>query len=217
MNSIIDYIEKNPIIPIFYSDNIEICKKAVKASYEGGVRLFEFVNRGEKAVENFKLLIDYRDKYFPDLKLGIGTIKNDQQAEIFSNLNSDFLVSPIFDNKIAKISEKYSKFWIPGCMTPTEINNAEIANCKFIKLFPGNILDVKFLKSIKSLFPNLKFMSTGGINLDKTSIKSWFNAGVSAIGIGSELFKKDFESHEVAYQLKNAFSCIRDVRKNLYK
>lgn len=137
MEKTLNYIEQHPVIPVFYHDNPEVCKKALKASYDGGVRVFEFVNRGANAISNFEILQQYKDQYFPDLKLGIGTIKSKEQAEIFLNLNADFLVSPVFDADIAPLANQQGKLWIPGCMTPSEINEAEKANCKLIKLFPG--------------------------------------------------------------------------------
>ena len=37
------------IVPVFYHPDIAVCQEVVKACYEGGIRVFEFVNRGEKA------------------------------------------------------------------------------------------------------------------------------------------------------------------------
>ena len=79
----------------------------------------------------------------------------------------------------------------PGCMTPTEIIVAETAGVTFIKLFPGNALGPGFMSAIKDVFPNLKFMPTGGVDTTKESIDSWFKAGVSAVGMGSKLVSKE--------------------------
>jgi len=79
----------------------------------------------------------------------------------------------------------------PGCMTPTEIIAAETAGVTFIKLFPGNALGPGFMSAIKDVFPNLKFMPTGGVDTTKESIDSWFKAGVSAVGMGSKLVSKE--------------------------
>ncbi|MEH7888352.1 ketohydroxyglutarate aldolase [Elizabethkingia meningoseptica] len=211
MENMLSFIEQHPVIPVFYHDNPEICKAALKASYEGGVRIFEFVNRGNNAVHNFELLQKYKEQHFPDLKLGIGTIKSKEQAEIFCQLNTDFLVSPVFDPSIAEIAKMNHTFWIPGCMTPTEINQAEIAGCKLIKLFPGDLLGIKFVKAIKPLFPGLKFMPTGGVKLNKENIQSWFEAGVASVGLGSSLFPSDFDPEEVTAQLKKVFSYIEEL------
>ena len=75
-------------------------------------------------------------------------------------------------------------------MTPSEIIRAENLGAKMIKLFPGDILGPKFMAGIKSLFPNLIFMPTGGVSLDKDNVEAWFKAGVSAVGMGSKLVSK---------------------------
>lgn len=186
--STLQTIQEHPVIPVFYHQDPKICLDILTACYYGGIRVFEFTNRGEHALHNFKVLLEHRNEHFPDLKLGIGTIKTAAQAEEFLNLGTDFIVSPIVKAEIAKITLERSTLWIPGCMTPTEINYAEELGAPLIKLFPGDTLGPGFLKAIKPLFPALKFMPTGGVDLDKTNIESWLNAGVSALGFGSKLF-----------------------------
>ena len=188
-NQIIDQIVQSPVIPVFYDAEINTCIKILTSCYQGGIRVFEFVNRGPEAEKNFKELLDYRDKNFKDLKLGIGTIMNAEQAKLFSEMGADFLVSPIFSDSIAS-AIKDGMLWIPGCMTPSEIAAAQNVGCTFVKLFPGETLGPGFLKSIKPIFPKLKFMPTGGVDCTEDSIDKWFDAGVSAVGLGSKLFVK---------------------------
>lgn len=186
----IEHIQQYPAIPVYYNDDPEICTQVLQACYDGGIRVFEFTNRGDKAPDNFKTMVKYRDENLPDLLLGIGTIKNTTQAGQYILLGADFLVSPIIKEDISKLAFKHQKLWIPGCMTPTEINYAEELGAPLIKLFPGDTLGPGFLKAIKPLFPKLKFMPTGGVDITKESIDNWLNAGVSAIGFGSKLFVK---------------------------
>ncbi len=176
-------IQEHPVIPVFYHQDPQVCVDVLTACYDGGIRVFEFTNRGEHATHNFKILLDHRNAHFPDLKLGIGTIKTSAQAEDYLNIGADFIVSPIVKSEIAKVSSDHNILWIPGCMTPTEINYAEELGAPLIKLFPGDTLGPGFLKAIKPLFPTLKFMPTGGVDLDKDNIDGWLNAGVSALGL----------------------------------
>ena len=185
---VLDVIKQYPVIPVYYNDDPDQCIDVVKKCYAGGIRIFEFVNRGSKALENFKILLDYKNQYLPDLKLGIGTIKTAQQAKEFAEAGTEFLVSPIIKPEIAAIAKQYNLEWIPGCMTPTEIALAEELDVKLVKLFPGDTLGPNFLKAIKPLFPNLKFMPTGGVDTTKESIQSWRQAGVFSVGLGSKLF-----------------------------
>jgi 2-dehydro-3-deoxyphosphogluconate aldolase/(4S)-4-hydroxy-2-oxoglutarate aldolase len=191
--NVLDVIEKYPVIPVYYNDDPNHCIDVVKKCYSGGIRVFEFVNRGAKALENFKILLDYKNQYFPDLKLGIGTIKTAQQAKYFAEAGTEFLVSPIIKKEIAEVAKAYNLEWIPGCMTPTEIALAEELEVKLVKLFPGDTLGPNFLKAIKPLFPNLKFMPTGGVDTTEISIKTWRQAGVFSVGLGSKLFASPSE------------------------
>lgn len=192
--NILEIIGKYPVIPVYYNDDPQQCIDVVKKCYAGGIRVFEFVNRGVKALENFKILLDYKNEHLPDLKLGIGTIKTAQQAIDFAEAGTEFLVSPIIKKEIAEVAKNYNLEWIPGCMTPTEIALAEELEVKLVKLFPGDTLGSNFLKAIKPLFPNLKFMPTGGVDTTESSITTWRQAGVYSVGLGSKLFAPPSDS-----------------------
>lgn len=183
-------IQEYPVIPVYYHEDAQTCIEVLKASYAGGIRVFEFTNRGQNAPQNFKALLDYRNKHLTDMQLGIGTIKTVAQAEAYIKLGADFIVSPIVSADLAEVTAAHHILWIPGCMTPTEINLAEELGAPLVKLFPGDTLGTGFLKAIKPLFPNLKFMPTGGVDVTKESIDSWLSAGVTALGFGSKLFQQ---------------------------
>ncbi|WP_400262118.1 bifunctional 4-hydroxy-2-oxoglutarate aldolase/2-dehydro-3-deoxy-phosphogluconate aldolase [Sphingobacterium sp. SG20118] len=215
MKTILSNIENAPIIPVYYHDDINQCIQILEACYAGGIRVFEFVNRGPEAYTNFKSLLTYRDTHFKDLKLGIGTIKSKQQAIDFINIGAEFIVSPIIKPEIAEVTLKNNILWIPGCMTPTEIAVAEELGAPLVKLFPGDALGANFLRSIKPLFQSLKFMPTGGVSLDEENLTDWFSAGVTAVGMGSKLFS-DPTSYEkedyIENRLINAFKHIKTLR-----
>ncbi|WP_353125599.1 bifunctional 4-hydroxy-2-oxoglutarate aldolase/2-dehydro-3-deoxy-phosphogluconate aldolase [Parapedobacter pyrenivorans] len=190
MKKTLDHILKYPVLPVYYHDDIQTCTEVVNACYQGGIRVFEFVNRGDKAPENFAQLLAYQKKYWPDLLLGIGTIKTAAMAAAYTEIGAEFIVSPVVKEEIADITLKKHILWVPGCMTPTEISMAEDLGAPLVKLFPGDTLGAGFLKSIKPLFPTMRFMPTGGVNPTEESISGWFDAGVSAVGLGSKLFAK---------------------------
>lgn len=192
--NLLDIIKQHPIIPVYYNDDPTQCIDELKKCYDGGIRVFEFVNRGSNALENFKILLSYKNQFLPALKLGIGTIKTAQQAKEFAEAGAEFLVSPIIKKEIAEVAKAYKLEWIPGCMTPTEIALAEELEANLVKLFPGDTLGPNFLKAIKPLFPNLKFMPTGGVDITEASIKTWRQAGVFSVGIGSKLFETPKDS-----------------------
>lgn len=188
MSKILELINTHPAIPVYYNDDKQTCIEVLKACYEGGIRVFEFVARGAKAAENFEALLAYKNEHFADMALGIGTIKTAAQAKEYVTLGAEFIVSPIVVPEIAHETLEKGIDWVPGCMTPTEIALAESLGAKLVKLFPGDTLGPKFLKAIKPLFPGMKFMPTGGVDVEKENLDTWFVAGVFSVGLGSKLF-----------------------------
>jgi 2-dehydro-3-deoxyphosphogluconate aldolase / (4S)-4-hydroxy-2-oxoglutarate aldolase len=178
------------LLPLYYNDSSEISIGVLRALYKAGIRIVEYTNRGSEALDNFILLRKIAGTEMSDMKIGIGTIKTKTDAEIFLAAGADFIVCPVVDISIAELVHKAGRLWIPGCMTATEINTAEIHGASLVKIFPGNILGPSYITAIKEIFPNLLFMPTGGVEMTKENIQLWFNAGVSAIGMGSKLITK---------------------------
>ena len=187
---IIQQVKQQRLMPLFYHSDLQVCLGVVKALYKAGIRCIEFTNRGEAAMANFNALIAARKESMPDLFLAVGTIRTVEQAKDFMDAGADFLISPVFDAAICKLAQSKNIWWIPGCMTPTEIHVAEHAGCNFVKLFPGNLLGPAFVSGIKVLFPHVSFMPTGGVEPKRENLQAWFDAGVTAVGMGSTLITK---------------------------
>jgi 2-dehydro-3-deoxyphosphogluconate aldolase / (4S)-4-hydroxy-2-oxoglutarate aldolase len=190
-SNILALIKKQKILPLFYHEDVEVCVGVTKALYNAGVRIIEFTNRGEGALQNYKSLVAERNGTMPGLVLAVGTIKTAAQAKAFMNAGADCLISPMFDREICETAKQRNKLWIPGCMTPTEIHIAETAGCSLIKLFPGSVLTPGFVAAMKDVFPLVDFMPTGGVDTTKENIESWLKAGVCAVGMGSKLISKE--------------------------
>lgn len=195
-----DGIIAQGILPLFYNHSAEVSINTTKALYKAGIRAIEYTNRGEAALANFKALKELQ-KELPGLLLGIGTIKNAEQAEQFVAAGADFLISPLVNPEVAAVAGKHDLLWIPGCMTPTEIYNAQQLGAAFVKLFPANVLGPGFVSAVKDLFPGLQMMPTGGVDMDQDNISSWFKAGVSAVGMGSKLITKNVLDNKAYDQL----------------
>lgn len=187
---ITDAIIAQGMLPLYFNSSEEVSLDVLKSIYAAGVKAVEYTNRGDAALSNFKKMVALRNESMPGLLLGVGTIKNQQQADDYLAAGADFLVSPGFVPEVAAYCVANDIFYAPGCMTPTEIIAAENAGIKFIKLFPGNMLGTEFLTTIKDIFPKLLFMPTGGVDTTKENIESWFKAGVCAVGMGSKLISK---------------------------
>lgn len=205
------------MLPLYFNPDETVSVDVLKAIYKAGVKAVEYTNRGEAALSNFRKLVAIRNEQMPGILLGVGTIKNMQQAKDYLEAGADFLVSPGFVPDVAAYAVANDIFYAPGCMTPTEIIAAENAGIKFIKLFPGNLLGPEFLSSIKEIFPKLLFMPTGGVDTTKENIEGWFKAGVCAVGMGSKLIsKKLMETKDYAAIQKSTeevIALIQSIKK----
>lgn len=211
-----DAIISQGILPLYFHASEEVSLETLRAIYRAGIRAVEYTNRGEQALSNFSSMVALRNAEMPDLLLGVGTIKNSQQATDYLAAGADFLVSPGFVPEVAAHCVQQDVFYAPGCMTPSEIIAAENAGIRFIKLFPGNMLGPEFLTTIKEIFPKLLFMPTGGVDTTAENISAWFKAGVCAVGMGSKLIsKKLMEAHDYAAMeadTRRVLATIAEVR-----
>jgi 2-dehydro-3-deoxyphosphogluconate aldolase/(4S)-4-hydroxy-2-oxoglutarate aldolase len=205
------------MLPLYFNADESVSIEVLQALYRAGVKAIEYTNRGDAALANFTKMVAVRNADMPGMLMGVGTIKNRQQANDYMAAGADFLVSPGFVPEVAAHCVINDIFYAPGCMTPTEIIAAENAGVKFIKLFPGNMLGPEFLSGIKDIFPKLLFMPTGGVDTTKENIEGWFKAGVCAVGMGSKLIsKKLMEAKDYATietETKKVLELIQSIKK----
>lgn len=205
------------ILPLYFNPDENVSLEILRAIHKAGIKAIEYTNRGEAAFNNFKKMVAVRNAEMPGLLMGIGTIKNLQQATDYVSAGADFMVSPGFVPEVAAYAISNDIFYAPGCMTPSEIIAAENAGVKFIKLFPGNILGPEFLSSIKEIFPKLLFMPTGGVDTTKESIEGWFKAGVCAVGMGSKLISKKLMEQKdyptIESSTREVLALIQSIKK----
>ena len=194
---ILNIISQLGMLPLFYNKSEAVSLDVLKALYAAGIRTVEYTNRGEAALQNFKALRRICDTELTGMHLGIGTIKTSDEAKAFVDAGADYLISPGVVKGAAKVAEKAGLLYVPGCMTPTEIIRAEGYGAKLVKIFPGNILGPGYITAIREIFPELKFMVTGGVEPEEQNLRGWFGAGVTAVGMGSKLITKQIlESQE---------------------
>ena len=214
---ITDAIIAQGMLPLYFNADETVSLDVLRAIYQAGVKAVEYTNRGEAALKNFTKMVQLRNESMPGLLLGVGTIKNLQQAEDYLKAGADFLVSPGFVKEVADYAVSKDIFYAPGCMTPSEIIAAENAGIRFIKLFPGNMLGPEFLSGIKDIFPKLLFMPTGGVDTTRENIEGWFKAGVCAVGMGSKLISKKLMEQKdyttIENETKTVLALIQSIKK----
>jgi len=214
-DTLLKLIPEQGILPLYFYKDPEVSLEVLKALYRAGIRTVEYTNRGEAALQNFKKMRELCDAQLKDMYLGIGTIKNGKIAQTFIDAGADFIICPGLVEDVAKVADENNLLWVPGCMTPTEIIRAETLGAKMIKLFPGNILGPEFMSAIKTLFPDLLFMPTGGVDLDKENISKWLKAGVCAVGMGSKLVSKELLEQKNYAKIEELANQALEILKSL--
>ncbi len=189
--SVLNKMAAEPMVPVFYHKDAEVAKAVVKACYDGGVRLFEFTNRGDFAHEVFAEVSKFVAEECPEMALGVGSIVEPATAALYMQLGADFVVGPLFNPEVAKICNRRGVPYVPGCGSISEIGFAQEAGCDVCKLFPGDVLGPKMVKGLLAPMPWSKIMVTGGVEPTEENLSSWFKAGVFAVGMGSKLFPKE--------------------------
>ena len=179
------------MVPVFYHKDMETAKQVVKACYEGGVRAFEFTNRGDFAHEVFAEVRKFALTECPELALGVGSVVDAPTATLFMQLGADFVVGPLFNPDVAKVCNRRCVPYTPGCGSVSEVGFAQEAGCDLIKVFPGDVLGPKFVKGLLAPMPWSKIMVTGGVEPTQENLTAWFKAGAFCVGMGSKLFPKD--------------------------
>ena len=214
-NELLQLIPQQGILPLFFHKEAEVSIQVLKALYNAGIRAVEYTNRGEAALANFKLMKQLCESEMKDLYLGIGTMKNAEMAKTFIDAGADYLICPGWVPEVAEVADQHDMLWVPGCMTPSEIIAAENKGARMIKLFPGNVLGPGFMSAIKELFPQLLFMPTGGVELDRDNIAGWFKAGVCAVGMGSKLITKPLLEAKQYDQISQATREVMAIIKSI--
>lgn len=210
-------MKETGLVPLYYNQDVELCKSVVKACYDGGARLFEFTARGDFAFEVFNELMKFSIKEMPEMILGVGSVTDAAAASLYLQMGANFIVTPVFREDIAIVCNRRKVLWSPGCGSLTEIAKAEEMGCEVVKLFPGDVYGPNFVKGVLAPQPWTSIMPTGGVSPTEESLKQWFDAGVVCVGMGSKLISekliadKDFSALTAATQ--KALNIIKSVRK----
>ena len=130
-------IASTGIVPVFYHSNPATAQQVLKACYDGGIRAFEFTNRGDFAHEVFAALSRFARKECPEMVLGAGSVVDAATAALYIQMGADFIVGPLFHDDIARVCNRRLVPYVPGCGSVTEINTAQEAGCDLCKIFPA--------------------------------------------------------------------------------
>ena len=205
------------VIPVFYNPDFEVAKNVITACADGGAKCVEFTNRGDRAINIFTKLAEYRDAERADIILGVGSICDAPTAAIYIAAGADFVVGPLLDEETAALCNKRKIPYSPGCGSVSEIHKAHTLGVEICKIFPGaQVGGPAFVKAVKDPCPWTELMPTGGVSPTKESLTEWFDAGIVCAGMGSKLITKELLAAKdytgIAKKIKETIELLKEIR-----
>ncbi len=205
------------LVPVFYHGDVEIATKIVEALLAGGVRCFEFTNRGDQAHLVFGELVR-RFKDNDQVILGAGSVIDPGTAALYIQLGANFIVGPVLNPEVARLCNRRKVAYSPGCGSVSEVSAAEEMGVEIVKVFPGSqVGGPGFVKSVRGPMPWTYIMPTGGVSPTEENMRAWFEAGVACVGMGSKLVRKDLvaagDFNAITEAAARTLAWIRQIRE----
>lgn len=189
--NILQKMEETGLVPVVVIDNIEDAVPTAKALLQGGIGMMEITFRTSCAKDAIAMV----KKEVPDMVVGAGTILDVKQAQDAVSAGAEFIVSPGFSEEVVRWCAENKTAVVPGCVTPTEIIAARSCGLSVVKFFPANLFGgIKAIKTLSGVFRDMRFLPTGGVNLENISE---FASEKSIVAIGGSFVctSKDIREH----------------------
>lgn len=161
----LDELLKRPVIPVIVIEDANDAEPLAEALLAGGMDVIEVTCRTAAAPEALVRI----KKAFPDMMLGAGTVVTSDQARMCIDTGVSFGLAPGLNPDTVRFFQENNTLFIPGIMSPSEIEQGLSLGCKMLKFFPaGAAGGVKMLKNLGAPYASLgvRFCPTGGLNLD---------------------------------------------------
>lgn len=177
-------VAKAGVVAVVRGDSKEQAYKSAVACVDGGIRGIELTFTAPHADE---VIADLVEKYQNDSEvlIGAGTVLDEATARIAILAGAEFIVSPSFSENVAKLCNLYAVPYIPGCMSPSDVQRALSYGAEIIKVFPGSVVGQPMVSELHGPFPQANLMITGGVSLD--NLDQWFAKGATVVGVGGKL------------------------------
>lgn len=205
------------VIPVFSHPDPQVAAGVIQACANGGAKCVEFTNRGDFAAQVFAEVTRHFAAADPSVIMGAGSIVDAPTAGLYIANGARFVVGPLLNAEVARVCNRRKIPYSPGCATPSEIGEAEELGCEIVKVFPGgSVGGPDFVRNVLGPMPWTKMMPTGGVEATEASLRAWFEAGVVAVGMGSNLIAKalveakDYAAIEA--RVREVVGLVRQIR-----
>jgi len=167
------------IVPVIVIDSVDSAEPLARALSDGGLACAEVTFRTSAAEDSIRRIAEK----FPGILLGAGTVLRVDQAEKAINAGARFIVSPGFNPRVVDYCQSRAVAVYPGVCTPTEIEAAMDRGLTDLKFFPAEPMGgLDYLKAISAPYSQVRFIPTGGINLENVRAYLAFNKVLCCAG-----------------------------------
>lgn len=166
--------------------------RGVEASFFGGLLETAFAS-GLTALEVTMntagaegMVADNRARVPPGKLLGMGTVRNLEEARRAVEAGAMFLVSPNLDPLVIGYARAQNIPIVAGALSPTEVYAAWQAGAAMVKVFPCGAMGPNYIRELRGPFEQIPLVAVGGVTL--ANVRDYFAAGAKAVGVGTSLF-----------------------------
>ena len=150
------------VVPVLTAESADDAERACEAMLAGGLTAVEITFRTDAAVEAIR-----RASEIDGLLVGAGTVLSESQLEAALEAGARFAVAPSTNEVVVRAAQRAGVTFIPGAATPTEVEHARALGCEVVKIFPASLVGgPAFIKALSPVFPDVKFVPTGGVSID---------------------------------------------------
>lgn len=208
---VLDGIIECGIVAVVRGTSDELIMKAIEAALDGGLNVVEVAFTVPNALEIIKRLVE---SVSDDVILGAGTVLTPEMAADAVDAGAQFIVSPNVNLATIEMAKSRGVPVFPGALTPTEVATAWQAGADMVKIFPANVMGPTYLKDLHGPFPQIKFMPTGGVNLN--TARDYLENGAAALGVGGDLINRKLMEEgnfaEIASRARKFRQIVREFR-----
>lgn len=177
---LLDQVVSHGVVPVIRTSSLDLARTSVGWLKEAGFRTFEIT----LTIPDAPALIEELSQD-TDLLIGAGTVFTAAETDLVVAAGAKYVVSPCVSAEVGAACRRHDVPSLMGTLTPTEVFNALQAGSTAVKVFPASTVGAGHLKALRSVFPKVTFMPTGGI--DATTIADWVKAGAACVGVGGRL------------------------------
>ena len=182
----LDIIAQNKLVAIVRLDDLSLATDLTKALIDGGIRAIEFTLTNPDAVAT---IAEMRKLVDDSVTIGAGSVTSAEQVQAVADAGAQFVVSPVCKLEVINACLALDLPTMPGCFTPTEIQQAWEWGASVVKVFPANHLGRRYIKDVLAPLPHLRLMPTGGVNAE--NMQEFLETGAFALGVGSSLINNE--------------------------